>query len=147
MTSRTFGQNLQLSKHLQNPEAFVRRRVPNSKATGGSSNNEDSRPQGRVVNTQIKESQLMKLMEQASAKKNWEQHKLRSNSFGKLRRTENHLLSSADVSSIGEKMMQEAIDELVDRMTSIVEQTVIDSLYASSVNHKKTFIEAVLRIA
>lgn len=87
----------------------------------------------------------MDVMEEAGAEWDWEHPKSRLSLWGKPHSMKTHLVFRAGVHIVVEKLMQEAIDKLDDRVINIAEQSVVDALEACDINYNKTFIENALR--
>lgn len=77
----------------------------------------------------------MDVMEQADAELNQENFKSKSISSRKPCRAKNHFVSPADIHENVEKMMQEAIDVLDDRVIDISEQAAVKALDTCDVSH------------
>lgn len=102
---------------------------------------------GRVENTQKRDFQLMDVLEQVGAEYDREHSRSRSNSSRKLCRANDYLIFRVYVNKVVEKMVQEAIQKLYDRVISIVEQTGVDALETFDVDCYKASIKGVLRSA
>lgn len=84
-------------------------------------------------------------LKQAGAKRNQEPSKSWPNSSRKSCRVENHLASRAYVHKNVEKLVQEAVHKLDDRVINKADQTVFDALETSDVEHNKALFEGALR--
>lgn len=82
MTRYTRIQVLQQAEQMENQEVFMRGRTRGSRKVGVNSNNEDNCPQVRDENSQTKDSQLTKIIEQAGPEWNLEHPKSRLTSSG-----------------------------------------------------------------
>lgn len=60
-------------------------------------------------------------------------------------RTENRFVSRAGIDSFVEKLIQEAINQLDNRVKDIGKQTVVDVLGTCDVDYKLPFFQAALR--
>lgn len=144
MALRTRSQKQQLPEQLEIPAALMKGQTRVARSTRVNSNSEDSSPQGRDGNTQVRADQLMNIVEHADTDWDCEHPRLKSNLLRKPRRGESFFVSQTDVHKTMEKLMQEATNKLTDRVISIAKQTVVHALKICSVNHNKDFIKSAL---
>lgn len=110
-------------------------------------NGKDSRSQGHDENTPSRINQLLEVIYQEGAERDREHPESRPNASEKPRRTNNHLILRTYVHWIVEKVIQEAFENLDERVIDIAEHTVVDVLETGGLNRHKAFIKTALRCA